>query len=54
MQKPLIIITGKDGQLGFELSQIQNQFSYQFDFLFGIFHRIISNFHPHILALKSS
>jgi len=34
MQKPLIIITGKDGQLGFELSQIQNQFSYQFDFLF--------------------
>jgi dTDP-4-dehydrorhamnose reductase len=34
MQKPLIIITGKDGQLGFELSQIQNQYSNQFDFLF--------------------
>jgi len=34
MQKPLIIITGKDGQLGFELSQIQNHYSNQFDFLF--------------------
>jgi len=34
MQKPLIIITGKDGQLGFELSQIQNNYSNQFDFLF--------------------
>lgn len=34
MQKPLIIITGKDGQLGFELCQIQNQYSNQFDFLF--------------------
>jgi dTDP-4-dehydrorhamnose reductase len=34
MQKPLIIITGKDGQLGFELNQIQNRYSNQFDFLF--------------------
>lgn len=34
MQKPLIIITGKDGQLGFELSRIQKQYSNQFDFLF--------------------
>ncbi len=34
MSKPLIIITGKDGQLGFELSRIQNQYSNQFDFLF--------------------
>ena len=34
MPNPLIIITGKDGQLGFELSQIQQQYSNQFDFLF--------------------
>ena len=34
MPNPLIIITGKDGQLGFELSQIQHQYSNQFDFLF--------------------
>ncbi len=34
MPKPLIIITGKDGQLGFEFSQIKNQYSNQFDFLF--------------------
>ncbi|MFY7963734.1 MAG: dTDP-4-dehydrorhamnose reductase [Chitinophagaceae bacterium] len=34
MPKPLIIITGKDGQLGFELTQIQQQYSNQFDFLF--------------------
>jgi len=34
MPKPLIIITGKDGQLGFELMQLQQQFSSEFDFLF--------------------
>ncbi len=34
MPKPLIIITGKDGQLGFELQQLQQQFSSEFDFLF--------------------
>lgn len=34
MKKPLIIITGKDGQLGFELSQLQKYCSAQFDFLF--------------------
>ena len=34
MTKPLVIITGKDGQLGFELSQIQEQYSNQFNFLF--------------------
>ncbi len=34
MPNPLIIITGKDGQLGFELSRVQNQYSNQFDFLF--------------------
>ena len=34
MPKPLVIITGKDGQLGFELSQIQSQYLNQFDFLF--------------------
>jgi dTDP-4-dehydrorhamnose reductase len=34
MQKPLIIVTGKDGQLGFELMQLQKKFSNQFKFLF--------------------
>lgn len=34
MSKPLILVTGKDGQLGFELLQLQEQFSNQFDFLF--------------------
>ncbi len=34
MEKSLIIITGKDGQLGFELMQIHNNFSSQFNFLF--------------------
>ena len=34
MQKPLIIVSGKDGQLGFELMQIQDNYSTQFDFLF--------------------
>jgi dTDP-4-dehydrorhamnose reductase len=34
MQKPLIIVTGKNGQLGFELMQLQQKFSNQFDFLF--------------------
>lgn len=34
MAKPLILVTGKDGQLGYELMQLQEQFSSQFDFLF--------------------
>ncbi|MBS4043088.1 MAG: dTDP-4-dehydrorhamnose reductase [Chitinophagaceae bacterium] len=34
MLKPLILVTGKDGQLGFELQQIQKNYSSQFDFLF--------------------
>ncbi len=34
MQKPLILVTGKDGQLGFELNQIRNDFNNSFDFLF--------------------
>lgn len=34
MSKPLIIVTGKDGQLGFELLQLEQQYSNQFDFLF--------------------
>ena len=34
MDKPLILVTGKDGQLGFELHQLQTKFSNNFDFLF--------------------
>ena len=34
MKKPLILITGKDGQLGFELAQIQSKLEDKFDFLF--------------------
>lgn len=34
MSKPLIIVTGKDGQLGYELIQIHNDFVDDFDFLF--------------------
>jgi dTDP-4-dehydrorhamnose reductase len=33
MNKPLVLITGKDGQLGYELSQIQENYSQFFDFL---------------------
>lgn len=34
MKKPLIIITGKDGQLGYELQQIHKKYIDKFDFLF--------------------
>ena len=34
MHKPLIIVTGKDGQLGFELMQLQQQFTNDFNFIF--------------------
>lgn len=34
MEKPLIIITGKNGQLGWELSQLAPQFTEQFNFVF--------------------
>jgi len=34
MSKPLIIVTGQNGQLGWELSQIATNYSQQFDFLF--------------------
>lgn len=34
MEKPLIIVSGKDGQLGFELMQIHINLSSQFNFLF--------------------
>ncbi|MCX6209785.1 MAG: dTDP-4-dehydrorhamnose reductase [Bacteroidetes bacterium] len=34
MTKPLILVTGKDGQLGFELMQLSEQFNNQFNFLF--------------------
>ncbi len=34
MAKPLILVTGKDGQLGYELIQLQQQFANTFDFLF--------------------
>ena len=40
MEKPLIIVTGKDGQLGFELMQIQHSFSNNFNFLFVGRHEI--------------
>ncbi|MFP5042850.1 dTDP-4-dehydrorhamnose reductase [Parasediminibacterium sp. JCM 36343] len=34
MLKPLVVITGKNGQLGWELSQLESGYSHQFDFLF--------------------
>jgi len=33
MSKPIIAVTGKNGQLGFEISQLHNQFP-EFDFIF--------------------
>ena len=35
MDKPLILVTGKDGQLGFELQQIQHFISSKFEFIFA-------------------
>ena len=34
MYKPLVVITGKNGQLGWELSQLKSLNTFQFDFLF--------------------
>ena len=34
MQKQLIIVSGKDGQLGYELMQLQEQYNQLFNFLF--------------------
>jgi dTDP-4-dehydrorhamnose reductase len=34
MSKSLIVVTGKNGQLGWEISQISDQFSHLFDFVF--------------------
>ncbi len=34
MSKSLIVVTGKNGQLGWEISQISNQLEYLFDFVF--------------------
>lgn len=35
MQKPLIVVTGKNGQLGWELMQLAGQYADDFDFLFA-------------------
>jgi dTDP-4-dehydrorhamnose reductase len=34
MQKPLVVVTGKNGQLGWELMQLTKQYANRFDFLF--------------------
>lgn len=34
MQKPLIVVTGKNGQLGWELMQLAERYAHDFDFLF--------------------
>ncbi|MBS1590731.1 MAG: dTDP-4-dehydrorhamnose reductase [Bacteroidetes bacterium] len=34
MNKPLIIVTGKNGQLGWELQRLHYQYTHQFNFLF--------------------
>jgi len=34
MQKQLIVVTGKDGQLGYELMQLNEQYDQQYEFLF--------------------
>lgn len=34
MQKPLVVVTGKNGQLGWELIQLTKQYTNSFDFLF--------------------
>ena len=34
MSKPLIVVTGKNGQLGWEISQIREKLDQQFDFVF--------------------
>ncbi|MFY7900253.1 MAG: sugar nucleotide-binding protein, partial [Chitinophagaceae bacterium] len=34
MEKPLIVITGKNGQLGWEFQQIVQQFQHLYEFIF--------------------
>lgn len=40
MQKPLVVVTGKNGQLGWELMQLAAQYEHHFHFLFADRHQL--------------